>query len=50
MNTSFVYCWSDQKTAKVYVGMHKGTVNDGYICSSKHMLKAFMHFYNVKKA
>jgi hypothetical protein len=37
MNNSFVYCWSDKKTAKVYVGVHKGSENDGYICSSKSM-------------
>jgi hypothetical protein len=37
MNNSFVYCWSDNKTSKVYVGVHKGHEKDGYICSSKSM-------------
>jgi len=41
MNDSFVYCWSDHKTSKVYVGVHKGTPNDGYVCSSRHMKKAY---------
>jgi hypothetical protein len=39
MNDSFVYCWSDRETAKVYVGVHKGMTDDGYICSSRHMKK-----------
>lgn len=42
MNDSFVYCWSDHATAKVYVGIHKGTDDDGYVCSSKHMKKAYV--------
>lgn len=33
--TAFVYCWSDHKTGKVYVGYHKGFPDDGYIASSK---------------
>jgi hypothetical protein len=42
---SFVYCWSDHVTAKVYVGVHKGALNDGYVCSSKHMLQE----YSIRK-
>lgn len=38
---SFVYCWTDHGTQKLYVGFHKGDPNDGYVCSSKHMLKAY---------
>ena len=38
---SFVYCWTDHATSKLYVGLHKGRVNDGYVCSSKHMLKEY---------
>lgn len=34
---AFVYCWTDKKTNKLYVGFHKGILNDGYICSSKLM-------------
>jgi hypothetical protein len=41
MAEAFVYCWSDHKTAKVYVGMHKGSVDDGYVCSSKHMMPEY---------
>ena len=37
MINAFVYSWSDYKTAKVYVGVHKGHEEDGYICSSVWM-------------
>jgi shikimate kinase len=33
----FVYCWTDKESDKLYVGFHKGSVDDGYICSSKHV-------------
>jgi hypothetical protein len=32
---AFVYCWTDHLTGKLYVGVHKGSQEDGYICSSK---------------
>lgn len=38
---SFVYCWTDHATRKLYVGFHKGGPDDGYVCSSKHMLKEY---------
>lgn len=38
---AFVYSWSDHKTAKVYVGVHKGMTDDGYICSSKPMMAQY---------
>ena len=38
---AFVYCWSDNATAKVYVGVHKGTPDDGYVCSSKRMMPEY---------
>lgn len=38
---TFVYCWTDHKTHKLYVGMHKGRPDDGYISSSKHLLKEY---------
>jgi hypothetical protein len=41
MNDSFVYCWSDHKTAKVYVGVHKGSPDDGYVSSSKFMMPEY---------
>ena len=41
MVEAFVYCWTDVKTNKLYIGSHKGTVNDGYVCSSKLMLQEY---------
>jgi hypothetical protein len=38
---SFVYCWTDNKTGKLYIGSHKGDPMDGYICSSKLMLEEY---------
>lgn len=35
---AFVYSWSDSTTAKIYVGVHKGSQTDGYVCSSKPMM------------
>lgn len=29
---AFVYVWTDKITNKLYVGVHKGTLDDGYIC------------------
>lgn len=38
---AFVYCWTDHKTNKLYVGVHKGSTDDGYVCSSKVMMKEY---------
>ena len=38
---AFVYCWTDHKLEKLYIGWHKGQPNDGYICSSKIMLQEY---------
>jgi len=38
---AFVYCWTDKLTNKLYVGSHKGSIDDGYICSSKYMLEEY---------
>lgn len=38
---AFVYCWTDHKMNKLYVGSHKGSEDDGYICSSKIMLEEY---------
>ena len=38
---AFVYCWTDHKTEKLYVGSHKGSTDDGYVCSSKYMLEEY---------
>ena len=35
---AFVYCWTDHRNNKLYVGSHKGSINDGYICSSSHIM------------
>ena len=37
----FVYLWRDRKHKRYYVGSHWGTENDGYICSSRWMRKAY---------
>ena len=38
---AFVYCWTDHLKQKLYVGWHKGSLTDGYICSSKPMLEQY---------
>jgi len=40
-NIGFVYLWRDSKNKMFYIGSHKGTVDDGYICSNKHMYRAY---------
>ena len=42
---SFLYCWTDHRNLMLYVGIHKGSHNDGYVCSSKTML----HEYHNRK-
>ena len=37
----FVYIWYDAKHKRYYIGSHWGTEDDGYICSSRWMRKAF---------
>lgn len=41
MREAFVYLWEDRLTNKKYIGYHKGSVDDGYICSSKIMLEEY---------
>ena len=41
MSEAFVYCWTDKKTNKLYVGSHKGSTEDGYVCASKLMLEEY---------
>ena len=38
---SFLYCWTDHKNKMLYVGIHKGSQHDGYICSSKLMMQEY---------
>lgn len=37
----FVYRWEDVGKKKYYIGAHKGSYDDGYICSSKLMLEEY---------
>lgn len=37
----FVYIWLDKKHKRYYIGSHWGTVDDGYICSSSWMKRAY---------
>jgi hypothetical protein len=37
----FVYIWRDRKHNRYYIGSHWGTEDDGYICSSSWMKKAY---------
>ena len=38
---AFVYCWTNITNNKIYIGVHKGTQDDGYVCSSKILLKEY---------
>lgn len=35
---AFVYTWHDKSRDMLYIGVHKGSPEDGYICSSKLLL------------
>lgn len=37
----FIYIWRDSKHNRFYIGQHWGTIDDGYICSSKWMRDAY---------
>jgi len=37
----FIYIWYDMRNKMFYVGSHWGTKDDGYICSSIKMLRAY---------
>ena len=37
----FVYIWYDRKHKRFYIGSHWGTEEDGYICSSSWMTRAY---------
>lgn len=41
MEEAFLYCWTDHRKEMLYVGYHKGSPEDGYICSSKTMKAAW---------
>jgi len=40
-NYGFIYIWRDKKHDRYYVGSHWGTEDDGYVCSSVHMKRAY---------
>ena len=39
--SGFVYLWFDRKHQRFYVGCHWGAEDDGYVCSSRWMRKAY---------
>jgi hypothetical protein len=41
MAEAFIYCWTDTNRNMLYVGTHKGTPGDGYVCSGKLMLEEY---------
>jgi len=41
MAEAFVYCWTDKVTNKLYIGAHKGSEDDGYVCSSKYLMNEY---------
>jgi len=41
MKEAFVYSWKNKTTGKIYVGWHKGSEYDGYVCSSKVLMEEY---------
>lgn len=41
MKTGLIYIWYDKKHKRFYLGCHWGKEDDGYICSSRWMRKAY---------
>lgn len=39
--SGFVYLWFDRKHKRFYIGAHWGHEDDGYVCSSRWMKKAY---------
>lgn len=42
MAEAFTYCWTDHTKNSLYIGIHKGPVDDGYIASSQVFLEAYL--------
>lgn len=38
---AFVYSWRNRTTNRIYIGWHKGDLNDGYVCSSKKLKEEY---------
>lgn len=41
ITSGFIYIWRDRKHNRYYIGSHWGTVDDGYVCSSRWMRKSY---------
>lgn len=41
MNEAFVYRWTNIDTGMIYIGYHKGTIDDGYVSSGQRFLQAY---------
>jgi len=41
MAEAFTYCWTNKERNKLYVGAHKGSTEDGYVCSNELMLEEY---------
>jgi len=46
---AFLYCWVNTQNNKLYIGSHVGCDNDGYVCSSKVMLKEYRNNPSIFK-
>ena len=42
MFEAFVYSWRNTITNRLYIGWHKGDVDDGYVCSSKVLMEEYL--------
>ena len=41
VDSGFIYVWFDRKNRRYYVGAHWGAPDDGYVCSSRWMRRAY---------
>lgn len=41
MKYGFIYLWFDRKYKRFYLGRHWGSIDDGYVCSSKWMRQSY---------
>lgn len=46
---AFVYRWTNIENGKIYIGKHKGTIDDGYISSGKRFLEIYNNNPSVFK-
>ena len=38
---AFLYLWTNKDTDRKYIGKHKGTIDDGYVCSSESLIAEY---------